>query len=238
MRRTAAGLYYRPSDKTILDEVPGVYGNVPVEPGQVVLDLGAHIGVASQLFLSKGAAHTVAVEADPSNIVLLRRNLPARRSTILWAAVASHAGRMPFYVRADRAYVGSIVADDTRQRVVVPAVPLAGLLRRYRPAILKVDIEFSEYVLPELRALPEDVRTVAIELTIRYAGIFTGLRMGPEELRARRLEAADLMASFLAQGFREHWRKDKQAKPGEPAAEEDASGLGPMVKCVCVTYVR
>ena len=52
-----------------------------------------------------------------------------------------------------------------------------------------------------------------------------------------------LMAAFEAQGFREHWRKDKQATPkqierGEAPAEPDDTGLGPLTKCVCVTYVR
>ena len=47
-----------------------------------------------------------------------------------------------------------------------------------------------------------------------------------------------LAGMFEAQGFREHWRKDKQAKPGEPPAEPDDTGLGLMTKCVCVTWVR
>jgi FkbM family methyltransferase len=238
MRRTATGFYYRPSDKTILDEVPGVYGNVPVEHGDTVLDLGAHIGTASALFLSKGAGHVVAVDADPTNIPFLRRNLPPRRSTILWAAVADDAVRIPFYPRPDRTWVGSVVPDRDRKAIVVPAVPLAGLLKRYRPRVLKVDIEFSEYLLRDLRALPPAVRVVAIELTIRFIGIFTGRTMDADELRERREAAAELMACFEGQGFTELWRKDKQAKVGEPPAAPDASGLGPMTKCVCVTYVR
>jgi hypothetical protein len=62
--------------------------------------------------------------------------------------------------------------------------------------------------------------------------------MDADELRERREAAAELMACFEGQGFTELWRKDKQAKVGEPPAAPDASGLGPMTKCVCVTYVR
>lgn len=238
--RTTDGLHYRKGDRLIIDEVPGVYGNVPVGPADVVLDLGGHIGVAARLFLDKGARHVVSVEADPTNVPMLRRNLSTygRRSTIIPAGVGARTGRMPFFTRSDRGFVGSILADPDRRRINVPVVPFAGLLSMYRPTIVKSDIEFSEYELPEMRALPDHVRTVAMEVHIRFIGIFTGRRMDADELRARREAAASLMSGFEAQGFREHWRKDKQAKVGEPEAAEDGTGLGAMTKCVCVTYVR
>jgi len=238
VRYTADGLVYRTSDKLIIDEVPGVYGNVPVKPTDVVLDLGAHIGITARLMLDKGAKSVVCVEADPANIPLLRRNLRKRKAVILSAVVGAKPGRAPFYTRSDRGYVGSILEDPTRKRITVPVLPFGGLLKQYRPTIVKSDIEFSEYELPEMRALPDHVRVVAMEVHIRFIGIFAGRTMDAAELRERRERAADLMRCFEAQGFREHWRKDKQAKVGEPPAKEDASGLGPMTKCVCVTYVR
>lgn len=231
-------LLFRRSDKLIIDEVPGVYGNVPVGPKDVVLDLGAHIGVAARLFLDKGAAKVIAVEADPANIPFLTRNLHRMAARIIPAAVGPEAGRMPFYTRADRAYVGSLLPDPDRKKVLVPVVAFAGLLAHYRPTIVKCDIEFGEYELAEFRFLPDHVRVVAMEVHIRYVGIFTGRTMDADELRERREAAADLMAGMESQGFRELWRKDKQAKVGEPRAAEDRSGLGPMTKCVCVTWVR
>jgi FkbM family methyltransferase len=237
LRDAETGIFFRKGDRLILQEGPGVYGNVPVEPGDVVLDLGAHIGTASLIFLDKGAAGTIAVEADPANLPYLRRNLAGRKAVIIPAAVGAKPGRADFWTRPDRGYVGSLMPDKGRKRVTVGVVALSGLLKQYRPTIVKCDIEFGEYGLPELRSLPEQVRVVAMEVHIRYAGIFER-RITPEELRANRERASDLMAGFEAQGFREHWRKDKQAKPGEPKAEPDGSPLGPMTKCVCVTYVR
>jgi FkbM family methyltransferase len=236
MRDPLSGALYRRNDKLITQEAPGVYGNVPIEPGDVVLDLGAHIGIPALMFLAKGARHVVAVEADPENIPLLRKNLARQPATILWAAVAAKAGRADFYTRSDRSYVGSLMADKGRRRMSVATVPLFGLLKHYRPTVVKCDIEFGEYGLPELRALPDQLRVVAMEVHIRYAGIFNR-PIEPDELRANLARAADLIAAFEAQGFREHWRKDKQAKPGEPEAVDD-SGLGKMTKCVCVTWVR
>ena len=233
-----SGAWYRPSDKLIIDEVPGVYGNVPITKSDVVLDLGAHIGLTSRLFLSKGARHSIAVEADPANLPLLRKNLARLPATILPAAVGPKPGRTEFYTRSDRGFVGSILEDKDRKKLMVPVVPFSGLLTQYRPTIVKADIEFSEYELPELHALPDHVRIVAMEVHIRFIGIFTGRKMDADELRARREAAADMIASMEAQGFREHWRKDKQAKVGEPPAEEDGTGLGKMTKCCCVTWVR
>ena len=236
-------MYHRPGDRLILDEVPGVYGNVPVEPGDVVLDLGGHIGTATRLFLDKGAKHVIVVEADPTNIPYLRRNLARRAVTIIPAAVGAKAGRTPFYIRSDRGYVGSVIADRDRQRIDVPMVSFAGLLKQYKPSIVKADIEFAEYGLPELRKLPNHVRVLTMEVHIRFVGIFTGRKMDSAELTQRREAAADLIAAIQAQGFRQHWRKDKQVTPkqeagGQGPADPDETGLGPMTKCVCATWVR
>lgn len=233
-----SGLWHRPGDRLIIDEVKTVYGAVPVEPTDVLLDLGAHIGATSRMLLAKGAAHTIAVEADPTNIAYLRRNLQGKPATILWAAVGAKAGRTAFYTRSDRSFVGSILADPTRKRMTVPVVPFAGLLKQYRPAIVKADIEFAEYGLPELRALPAFVRVLAMEVHIRFVGIFTGRTMDAAELRERREAAATLIRDIEGQGFRELWRQDKQAKAGQPPAEPDDTGLGAMTKCVCAVWSR
>lgn len=235
----ATQMWHRPGDRLILEEVPDVYGNVPIEKGDVILDLGAHIGTTSRLFLQKGARHSVAVEADPVNVSILRRNLHGFSATILPAAVGATAGRMPFYTRPDRGFVGSIIDDAGRKRTVVPVVAFADLLEKWHPTVVKADIEFSEYGLPELRALPDYVRIVAMEVHIRYIGIFTGRQMDAADLRARRAAASDLIAAIDAQGFVQTWRKDKQARPEQGiAAEPDGSPLGEMTKCACITWVR
>jgi FkbM family methyltransferase len=238
----ATDTYYRPGDKLIIEEVPDVYGAVPVMPGDVVLDLGAHIGLTSRYLLDKGAAKAIAVEADPANLPLLRRNLRGRPVVILAAAVGPVAGRIPFYTRPDRGFVGSILADPKRRRLMVPMVPFGGLLKEYRPTIVKADIEFSEYELPDLRVLPDHVRVLAMEVHIRYTGIFVGRTMDADELRQRRERAADFIHAVEVQGFAELWRKDKQVtakqRASEEPAEPDASGLGPLTKCVCAVWAR
>jgi FkbM family methyltransferase len=237
-RDRATGLMYRPIDKVIVDEVKGVYGPMPVEPDDVVLDLGAHIGATSLMALAKGASHVIAVEADPGNVPLLRRNLHRKAATVIWAAVGAKPGRTMFYVRKDRPYLGSTLEDPSREPLSVPMVPLSGLLSTYRPTIVKCDIEFGEYDLAELRSLPPSVRVLAMEVHIRYAGIFASRRQTAKQLTDRRAMAADLIAAVEAQGFREVRRKDKQAKPTETPAEPDETGLPPMTKAVDAVWAR
>jgi FkbM family methyltransferase len=237
-RDRTTGLMYRPTDKVIVDEVKGVYGPMPVKPDDVVLDLGAHIGATSLMALRKGAAYVVAVEADPANVPLLRRNLARRKALVMFAAVGPEPGETQFYTRSDRSYLGSRVADPSRDAVTVPMVAFAGLLAAYQPTIVKCDIEFGEYDLPELRKLPDQVRVLAMEVHIRYAGIFATMRQTNDELTARRKMAADLIAAVEAQGFREVRRKDKQAKDGEMPGEPDGIALPLMTKAVDAVWVR
>lgn len=234
MRRDArTGVLYRREDKVIIDE--HAYDALPVQDGDVLLDLGAHIGTTSRLALDRGAALVVAVEADPANVTMLRMNL-RDRAVIIPAAVGGTAGRTTFYTRADRPYLGSIYPDSGRRAVKVPRVSFADLLAQYRPTIVKCDIEFGEYELPELRALPDHVRVLAMEVHIRFVGIFERAQ-GDQRIRDARQRAADLIAAVEAQGFREVRRKDKQARPTEAPIRDD-TGLPPLTKAVDAIWVR
>lgn len=53
----------------VLDQMRNIYerGPVAIRPGDIVIDLGAHIGVFSRRALSRGAAKVVAFEPDPRN---------------------------------------------------------------------------------------------------------------------------------------------------------------------------
>jgi FkbM family methyltransferase len=66
---------------------PRVIGG-PVEGG-VVIDIGACTGIFSSLCLSFGASHVIAVEPEPANAMLLRKNLErgGERVTTLEVAV-------------------------------------------------------------------------------------------------------------------------------------------------------
>jgi FkbM family methyltransferase len=240
VRDRASGLLYRRSahDKVILDEVRGVYSAMPVRPSDVLLDLGAHIGATTRLVLAKGAARSFAVEADPATIPVLRRNVRAMPVEVMWGAVGPATGRTKFYARPDRPHLSSTLEERGRIAVTVPMFALDDLLTASGATIVKCDIEFGEYALPRLRDLPPRVRVLAMEVHIRYAGIFDHRSQTPDELTAQRRAAADLIAAVEAQGFREVRRKDKLAKPGQAEAREDDTGLPSMCKAVDAIWER
>lgn len=228
-------LVARREDQVIVQEVKSTYGPVPVTPSDVVLDLGANIGASARLFLDKGAARVIAVEADPTNIAIAKRNLMRRPAVILWAAVGPETGRTTIWIRPGKPYLGSTLSDSGRMAVKVPQVTLGGLLSQFAPTIVKCDIEFGEYDLPELARLPGRVRCLALELHVRYDLVFATRRQTDDELRAQRCRAADLISAIEAQGFRLLQRKDKLGKTGEV---EDDTGLPPRLKSIDAIWVR
>lgn len=235
----SSGLWHRPAanDLFIVEEVRGVYDALPVEPGDVLLDLGAHIGATSRLALERGAAKVIAVEPDPANVAVLRRNLEGQAAEVVAAAVGPKAGSIRLHAQPERPYLSSTLAGEPgRTSVRVPVVALSALLATHRPSIVKCDIEFGEYALPELRALPAFVRVLAVEIHVRLDLVFRYVRQTSRELRQRRRAAADLIRAIEAQGFRAVRRRDKQARHGSRI--EDSTGLAPMTKSIDAIWAR
>jgi FkbM family methyltransferase len=112
-----------------------------------VVDLGANIGFTA-VYLARrlGATHVVAVEPDPANVAILRRNLEqnAIRATVVDAAVSHFDGQASF--RSERASnLGQLDVDgDTRVRVLSMASVNDRLPDTSGPALLKFDIEGGE----------------------------------------------------------------------------------------------
>lgn len=235
MKRHRSGLWFRPeaSDEIIITEGARLFASFPIEPGDVVLDLGAHIGVAARHALARGASRVIAVEADPSSVAVLRRNLEGWPAEVIWAAVGSQA---TLYAHPTRPYLSTTLAHENgRQPVAVPTISLGELLDAHHPTVVKCDIEFGEYALPELRALPAGVRLLAMEVHVRSDVV---LRRPPEAsaLRLQRRAAAELIAGIEAQGFRSISRGDRMSP--HPPVINDATGLHPQTKAIDAMWVR
>lgn len=228
------GILHRPEDKMIVKEVRATYSDVPVRKGDIVLDIGANIGASARLFLDKGAAKVIGVEPDPVTLTIAKKNLQRRRASLIWAAVGAHTGRTTIWV-SPKPYLTSTIEDKGRIPVKVPQVTLGGLLGHYHPSVVKVDVEFGEYDMAELTALPDYVRVLAMEVHVRYDQVFEHRKQTDEELGVQRQRAADLIAAIEAQGFREIRRKDKKAKAGPIT---DDTGLHPLTKSVDAIWAR
>jgi FkbM family methyltransferase len=71
-----------------------------VEPGDTVVDVGAHIGRYT-LVAAKRAARVVAVEPDPSNLLILRENITLNRFsnvTVVPVALSNRPGRASLFL--------------------------------------------------------------------------------------------------------------------------------------------
>jgi len=125
------------------------------EPGLIV-DCGANVGYASVFFLGRyPSAHVIAIEPDPDNFALLRRNTApyGERATIIQSGVWSHATGLTIR-RGEfgdgREWATQVVETPRGQTPDIQAVDLGGILLTSgfpRIDILKVDIERAEIEL-------------------------------------------------------------------------------------------
>jgi FkbM family methyltransferase len=169
------------SDASVAEEifVRDVYAAVTALPlGDVrsIVDLGANVGATVVHWMNEYPnAKVVAVEPDPENIEIARRNAVAAgtNATFVQACVSSKPGT----VSLDRGHDACAfrMTDAQPGTLTVPAVTMDDLLREYFAAgvdidLLKCDIEGAEQaVFGDCRNWIGRVRTLVIELHDPYS---------------------------------------------------------------------
>jgi FkbM family methyltransferase len=162
------------SDPDVFMQIFGAleYGPIPatVAPGLIV-DCGANVGYASVSFLERWPeAEVVAIEPDPANAALARRNLApyGARAMLVEAGVWSRT--TPLRIRRGafgdgRQWSFQVEACPPGETPDVDGVGLAEVIGTRTVELLKVDIERGEL---ELFAGPcpwlDQVRNIVIEL--------------------------------------------------------------------------
>jgi FkbM family methyltransferase len=152
-RRYPVRLHTR-TELDVLEEV-GIddeYGSTDEIPAKTIVDLGAHVGLATLRLLAKRPdARVVAVEADPALIPRLRENLAGLPVEIVHAAIGAGAGERDFYRSDISSWGNSLEKREWFQDAVrVPAITLEALLDAQgieTVDLLKVDIEGAEWDL-------------------------------------------------------------------------------------------
>lgn len=136
---------YLKNEYAFLDALPEV---------RTIVDLGANIGLASALFLSKWPdASVLAVEPDGDNYQLLTRNLApyGQRAQILQAAVWAQSGELELtHAFGDGREWARAVQERSGDGECVQAFSMQELLARVpgnHIDLLKIDIEGSEETL-------------------------------------------------------------------------------------------
>jgi len=164
-------VYIRPNtaDQFVYDEVFG--GNeyaLDVPEPRLVVDAGAHIGLASVYFAQRWPrAKIIAIEPDGSNFRVLQRNIqPFPNIVPIQSGVWS---------RDTRLKIENPDADTWSFRVIespdgFPAITIDTIIQRYgRIDLLKLDIEGSERTVLEHSAKwISEISTLVIELHDRH----------------------------------------------------------------------
>jgi len=169
--RSKRGLWLREGDtgdRDVTGEISS-YSKLPVLPGDVVLDIGAHIGAFTTLVaIPRGASLVVAIEPDAENFAVLKRNVaPFQQSVEAYrgAVVHGHEPTVTLQLCANKSSMHTLVPTRGREGVKVQAICFSELLKFWRPSVVKMDIEGGEYsLMDELMLLPDYVEALAIEI--------------------------------------------------------------------------
>ena len=142
---------------------PGIPGHSPT----TIVDVGAHIGMASILFaLTYPAARIIAIEPEPSNFAALIRNTaPHKTITPIQAALWREDGEVALGESNAHPKGAFQVVDKGGQQV--RAVTMRTVMRETgidKIDLLKVDIEGAEIEVFDQCPWISQVRVIAIEL--------------------------------------------------------------------------
>lgn len=121
-----------------------------VQRGDVVLDIGAHVGVFTAQALELGAAKVVAVEPDPGNVECLRRNfsedIAAGRVVLVEEAAWNKRETLTFHLGESSAW-NSLMHDPGGGVLEVSARPLDEIVEELgleSVDYIKIDVEGAE----------------------------------------------------------------------------------------------
>ncbi len=150
-------------EMTALDEYE--YHDERIEPGDVVIDCGGHVGFYTKLALSRGASLVIALEPDPENHWLFSKNLEKEiaegRVRLIKAGVWDEKGELEFHHSTDNPGAHSFFEHGGEETLIenVPVLPLDDIVEELgleRVDWIKMDIEGAEQ-----RALKGAARTLA-----------------------------------------------------------------------------
>ena len=171
----ADGFWYRPWTRDLrnINETRQLF-NRPVAPvaGDVLLDIGAHIGTVTRYALDAGAAKVKAVEPAPDNVHLFRMNVDDPRCELVEAAACgSVIGEETFYLNPGKGSDShTLVAVRRYTPIQVKTLSLADLCEGFDPTYVKVDIEGGEYQLDLIESFPDSADRLFIEFHFRRKG--------------------------------------------------------------------
>ena len=179
--RTARGivrsLYIYYGDRPRAAAMDRLYGRF-VRPGDLVFDIGAHVGDRVASFRRLGA-RVVAAEPQPAPVKVLRLLYGRSRNVVIEAAaVGRENGTVAIMISPDNPTVSTASHDMVSaardapgweaqrwsRTVCVPVTTLDSLIARHGvPAFIKIDVEGFEYEV--LTGLSQAIKSLSFEFT-------------------------------------------------------------------------
>lgn len=140
------------SDAFVVREVfSGEYRRLQIKPSDIVLDIGLNIGMFMALALKNGAKKVIGFEPDADNFRLASKNLqlnkfsPSQYLAINKAVVGTENRRREFSINLKKNKgAHSLIHKRGRATVEVDAININHVIEKYRPTIIKMDIEGGE----------------------------------------------------------------------------------------------
>jgi FkbM family methyltransferase len=166
--RTTDGFVYK---EVILGRQYDV--NLPFTP-KIIIDAGANIGLASIFYANKyPSAKIVAIEPDPQNFAMLRKNVAVYPNIVTMnAALWNCDGQISLHHPGVSMAAAVQVTEKGQGYATVPAVTLETIMAQYgleQVDLLKVDIEGAEKeVFDSCSAWIGKIGAIIIELHDRF----------------------------------------------------------------------
>ncbi|MBN1451244.1 MAG: FkbM family methyltransferase [Anaerolineales bacterium] len=176
-RNTRFKVRVNTSDMLVIWEIwrAKVYDDVriPIREGDVVVDMGAHIGafaVRAARLAHRGQVY--AYEASSKNCALLTENQQLNGLENLHienSAVSNRRGQMPLYTPADNSILGSLLHETSGFIEMVQATTFSDIIADHaieQIDLLKVDVEGAEFDI--LFACPDETLAITRRVVIEY----------------------------------------------------------------------
>ena len=122
-----------------------------VNAGDIVIDIGAHVGMFTHFALTCGAAKVLMLEPDPINVECLRRNFPdeiaSGRVILLPEGAWDTEGTLQFHIGVTNSGVGSLSGISRITHLEARVRPVDSMVTEFglqRVDLVKIDIEGAE----------------------------------------------------------------------------------------------
>ena len=140
------------SDSFVVEEVfSGEYRKLNITEDDVILDIGLNIGMFTLFALTSGAKRVIGFEAEAENKDLASKNISENNldhKTELYnlAVVGTDPLTRGFSINTKKNKgAHSLIHKKGRNSVIVKCIKFSDIVEKYRPTLIKMDIEGGEY---------------------------------------------------------------------------------------------